>query len=371
MELSHPLLLLLLILLPLLYYGHRRSLVDLSPAQRWISLGVRTIIVILLILSLAGLKYIAKDTKLAVIFLMDASESISADGVKKGQAFIKDAVKYQRRNQKTSLLAFADGVRIISPFDKNLADIDLSTSLKEDSNPVGQDSSLPKPVGQAGSMPKRNDTSSTNIAKALDTAWGIFPTGYAKRLVLVSDGNETTGDALKATLRGQTHAETANPDTSEKTDQQPFDVQIYTHPLHPSNEPEVLVERIDSPTQVKQGEPFNLEFLIHSNHDDFAEVKLFRNKFEVAKQQVPIKTGENRINFNQTCSASGMFTYDAVCRTTEDTRYDNNHALGLIVVSGKPKVLLADGDDKELCAGFRWRHNDARRGKQFRLGRLL
>jgi len=260
---------------------------------------------------------------------MDDSESISEDGMKKAETFIKDAVKYERRNQKTSLLAFADGVRIISPFDKKLADIDFSTSLKASSNP------------------NRYDASSTNIAKALDTAWGIFPTGYSKRLVLISDGNETKGDALKATLRGQTHLASSAPDGSEKTDQTPFDVQIYTRPLHPSDEPEVLVERIDSPTQVKQGEPFNLEVVIHSNHDDVAEVRLFRNKFEIAKQQVSVKTGTSRINFTQTCSESGMFTYDAVCRTTQDTLYDNNHALGLIVVSGKPKVLLIEENEQQ------------------------
>ena len=42
-----------------------------------------------------------------------------------------------------------------------------------------------------------------------------------------------------------------------------------------------------------------------------------------------------------------MLTFDALARSTQDTRYDNNRALGIVVVSGKPKVLLIDENEPQ------------------------
>ena len=69
--------------------------------------------------------------------------------------------------------------------------------------------------------------------------------------------------------------------------------------------PEVMIERIDAPMHVKQGEPFHLEVFVHSNREDFAEIRLHKNKFEVAKQTVRLEVGENRIRFSQTATESG------------------------------------------------------------------
>ena len=40
------------------------------------------------------------------------------------------------------------------------------------------------------------DRTATDIASALRLAMGLFPDGFARRIVLLSDGNETDGDSL-------------------------------------------------------------------------------------------------------------------------------------------------------------------------------
>ena len=87
--------------------------------------------------------------------------------------------------------------------------------------------------------------------------------------------------------------------------------------------------------------------LVHSNHEDIAEIRLFKNKFEAATQEVRLVAGENRVLFTQTSTESGTLTFDALARSTQDTRYDNNRALGIVVVSGKPKVLLIDENEPQ------------------------
>ena len=313
MEIARPLLLFLLLLLPILYYGYRRSLVDLSRTQRIISLAIRAIIIVLLILSVADVQYLKTDDKLAVIFLADISDSISEDGLKKAGDYINEALKSRDKSQQAGIIAFTDKAEILRAFrgepeeELNLAEV-KKTWLDGDED--------------AG------DT--TNIAQAVEMAWGVFPANANKRIVLLTDGVETQGDAIHTGLRGKD-----------------FDVQVDTVPIYPSDEPEVMVQRIDAPAQIKQGAPFNLEVVIHSNHEDIAEIRLFKNKFEVAKQEVRLEEGENRVMFTQTSTESGTLTYDAICRTTKDTRYDNNRALGLVTVTGKPKVLLIDENEAQ------------------------
>ena len=316
MEITRPFLLLLLLLLPLLYYGYRRSLVDLSRTQRVISLIVRIIIVVLLILSVADVQYLKTDDKLAVMFLADISDSISDDGLTKATDYVNEALKLRDGNQQSGLIAFTDKAEVVRALLKNGDEPDAKLELTE--------------VKKAWLDADEDAGDTTNIAQAIETAWGTFPANANKRIVLITDGVETQGDAVHTALRGKD-----------------FGIQIDTVPIYPSDEPEVMVQRLDMPAQVKQGAPFNVEVLIHSNHEDVAEIRLFKNKFEVAKQEARLKEGENRVIFTQTAMESGTLTYDALCRSTKDTRYDNNRALGIVSVSGKPKVLLIDENEAQ------------------------
>ena len=113
MEITRPFLLLLLLLLPFLYYGYRRSLVDLSRTQRVLSLITRIIIVVLLILSVADVQYLKTDDKLAVMFLADISDSISDNGLTETTDYIDAAMKLQGGNQQAGLIAFTDKAEVI------------------------------------------------------------------------------------------------------------------------------------------------------------------------------------------------------------------------------------------------------------------
>ena len=217
MEIARPFLLFLLLLLPALYYGYRRSLVDLSRRQQIISLIIRAIIIVLLILSVADLQYLKTDDELAVIFLADISDSISADGLETSTDYINKALESCGAGQQAGVIAFTDRAEILKDFRGEYEDeLDLA-EIKQSWLDEDED------AGDA-----------TNIAQAVEMAWGVFPANANKRIVLVTDGVETQGDAIHTGLRGQD-----------------FGVQIDTVPLYPSDEPEVMLERIDAPVQVK------------------------------------------------------------------------------------------------------------------------
>ena len=115
MEIARPFTLLLFLLIPFLYYGHRRSLVDLSLPQRIVSLILRMLIIILLICSLAGVQYLTTHGKLAVIFLADISDSISEEGLKEAQSYIDEAMD-NRSDQQIGVMAFTAETQVIRDF---------------------------------------------------------------------------------------------------------------------------------------------------------------------------------------------------------------------------------------------------------------
>ena len=212
MEITRPLLLLLLLFLPALYYGYRRSLVDLSRTQRVISLVVRIIIVVLLILSVADVQYLKTDDKLAVMFLADISDSISDDGLTKATDYVNEALKSRDGNQQSGLIAFTDKTEVVRALLKNEDEPDAELKLTE--------------IKQAWLETDEDAGDTTNIAQAIETAWGTFPANANKRIVLITDGVETQGDAVHTALRGKD-----------------FGIQIDTVPLYPSDEPEVMVQK--------------------------------------------------------------------------------------------------------------------------------
>ena len=62
-----------------------------------------------------------------------------------------------------------------------------------------------------------------------------------------------------------------------------------------------------APAQVLQGEPFNVEVLIDSNHDDDqGQLEVYRGDIKVADQPVKLKKGENRVVLKQTIDAGGL-----------------------------------------------------------------
>ena len=145
--------------------------------------------------------------------------------------------------------------------------------------------------------------------------------------MLISDGNPTLGDAMKAaaSMRGK--------------------VEVLATPLPGRTEPEVQLSSVSAPAQVLQGEPFQVEVLVDSNHaDDAGRIEVYRGDIKVADQPVKLKAGENRIVLKQTIDAGGLTPVTARLRGYQDTLLDNNSDFALVSAAGKPRVLLLESE---------------------------
>jgi Mg-chelatase subunit ChlD len=298
-ELTHPLFLAGLAALPVLVWYFVHSLVDFSRWQRVLSLVCRSLIVALLVLALSGLNLLEPTREQFVVFAVDESLSVGDEAQSAVRAFL-DRARPAAGPNRVAYLKFAAAPGQVR------AELDAGEELNRQG---------------------------TDIASAIEVAVAAIPPSYVPHVVLLSDGNQTKGDALKAALRGG--------------------VPISTVPLSTRSEPEVQVSAVQVPAQVREGEPFYVEVVIDSNHDDEGDVEVFRGAHKVISEHKSIKKGENRFRFRQTLTGERLAHYTVRIKGFSDRLQDNNAASGLVFSSGKPRVLLVESDPK-LAKHLAW-----------------
>lgn len=325
---------LLLLIVPaaiMLGWWHLRSLSDFPRTQRAVSLTVRSTILLLLILALAGMTLLRRTTDQFVVFVVDQSRSIGDDAAQRGAEILKAAVDAKGRH-RVAFLPFAEGIGELQEKPVEFGSRPTLPAKEPGPEPPGTDASVSdeKPA-VPGTPPARQladeaaKRDGTNLAAAIEAAAASIPPGYVPQIVVVSDGNETEGDAVAAAARCR--------------------IPVSTFPLPSRSEPEVQVSAVDVPAEVRQGEPFFVDVTIQSNHDDAGLVELYRGDHKVLSEQKTFKAGENRFRLQQSVDRDRMAVFKVrVTGLSQDTLLDNNADSGLVYASGKPRVLIIESD---------------------------
>lgn len=292
----------LLLLVPMAWYAYwlsMHSLADMSRFRATLALGIRLTILALLIFALAGARVVRNASQQCVVFALDASDSISKTKQAEALAYVNSALKSMRSDQKAALVVFGGDASVeFAPSSTSRIDHIYSTP----------------------------DTSNSDLSQALGLAFATFPEQCAKKIVLLSDGNETTGRALEqAALAG------AN------------DISIDTVPLVSELPKEVLLDRMSCPTTVKIGEPFDLKITAVSKQPTVATIRILRNGAPDGLKTVDLPAGKSVVTFRESIPKPGGFEFKAILETSEDTRNQNNVALANTKVIGKPRVLYVEG----------------------------
>ena len=167
--------LLLLLVLHVVAVLSFRSLAGLGRWRRWWAIGLRTLVLALVVFALADMQYQRSSDRLTVIYVLD--QSLSIPEARRGEMirYVNHSIRTQRNE------ASEDRAGVIV-FGKN-AEVEVP--------PVDFDVQLGSRVE---SLLERDYT---NLADAMQRAMALFPHDAAKRMVIVTDGNENMGDALE------------------------------------------------------------------------------------------------------------------------------------------------------------------------------
>lgn len=250
--------------------------------------------------------------RMNVIFLLDQSDSVSPSARARALQFVQAAVRAANPGDQHGIVVFG-------------ADAAVEQAL--DGRP---DVEAPQhAVNSRG----------TNIFHAIQLGQAMLPAGQSNRIVLVSDGRQTAGNAME----GAQAARAAD-----------IDIHYITAPLTLAQE--VVAESLQVPREVKFGEPFYAKLVAWSYKETPARVSLFRNGQFVGSQQVRLTPGKNVFSYRQSLDRDGIHVYQAAIDVDGDTIEENNRAVGTVLVRGRPQVLIADrdrGHAQSLAAALR------------------
>jgi Mg-chelatase subunit ChlD len=334
LELTRPWMLLALFgAIPILVYYFRRSLSDFPRRQRMLSLVTRSCIVVLLVLSLAGLTLLHSTNEKFVIFVVDQSTSIGDNAAKSVGEFIKSATENVGNNEiaflpfasrsapvQTAAVEYGERPSILSPQHANANE---KLDDKKNDQSAASNGDLAAPVLEPKPVDDIRD--GTNLAGAIEAAAGYLPPGYVPQIVVLTDGIETAGDALAAASR------TGAP--------------VSTFPLPARTEPEVQVSKVSVPAEVRQGEPFFVEVTVDANHEDEGFIEVYRGDHKVIGEKRKLKVGENSFRFQQSIDRERLAAYSVrISQLAQDTLLDNNMDSALVFAAGKPRVLIVESD---------------------------
>jgi uncharacterized membrane protein len=152
-----------------------------------------------------------------------------------------------------------------------------------------------------------------------------------RRIVLLSDGNDTS-------------------DRAEETAQRlaSTGIEISVIPLRNPDRPEVLVERVEVPRQLKTGQPFDLTAMIHSTVDTTAKLKVYQNQFLLDQRDLDLKKGDNTFTAPNLRAEGNLVTYEVEIVPAQDTALENNRAQATASLRGQPRVLVIESDESKI-----------------------
>ena len=305
-ELLAPRMLGIALVAPYFLWMIGRSLADLPLAQRVLSVLLRVGFVAVLAMGLARLARTATTQKVCTVYVVDVSDSVPDAALLDAKDAVQAALDARPKDDLVRLVTFAKRPRAVP-----LADDAKQAPIIERHGP-----------GLGGA---------TDIASALQLAYGLFPEGYLRRAVVLSDGVQTDGDLLAEANRARSYG-----------------VKLYAMPYKRPVPGEVAVRDLRVPEHVHEGETFDVHAQVFSSVPQ--KVKLVLKQGDMINgldgvKDVDLVAGDNDVSFKSRAAVPGEVTYAIEASGAAQDRFvENNRATAVAAVIGKPVVLYVDGN---------------------------
>ncbi|CAG0993800.1 hypothetical protein PHYC_02446 [Phycisphaerales bacterium] len=297
----------------------RRSLAGLGTITRWVAIFVRLVVVALIPAAMAEPQWRREAKDVAVTVIMDSSESVPTSKQKEAEDFIREALAHQDRKE--------DRLGVI-------------TSAKS-----AFVQALPSKLTRGVERQHLGPLDGTDLAAGVRLGLAVKPQDAANRMLLITDGNQTSGSVLQA-------AETAKA----------MGVPIDVLPLKYKYSEEVIVDRLVTPASAREGETLNLRVVLQAVQPAKGRLTILMNgeavdldpDSEGLGARVDLKQGINVLSVPVKALSTGPQRFEADFepdvrdgRMVGDAVVQNNKSLAVTFVSGEGKVLVITEDAAE------------------------
>ncbi|MCS7055517.1 MAG: VWA domain-containing protein [Thermoflexales bacterium] len=273
------------------------------------ALGVRWALLTSLIFALAGAQAVQFTGKLAVVFLIDASDSVGPAGVEQAAQFVREALRHMRAdgNDQAAVVVFGAD-----------AHIERAMSDLRDLSPISAQ------VRSGG----------TNVEGAIRLGMSLLPSDAAKRIVLLSDGKQNIGDAESAARLVRAAG-----------------IRLDVVPLPSVQGPDAAVERVDAPQRASAGQIIPLQVVVRANQAMRAQLTVLSGPDVVAQEVVNLTPGLNEFSVRANATRTGFGVFRAQIAPEADVRPQNNALSSAVIIGGPPRVLLVATPPEFSSAG--------------------
>ncbi|MDB4953498.1 MAG: von Willebrand factor type [Myxococcales bacterium] len=293
----------LIAIVPVFFLVRVLSLTDLSVLQQVVQASLRTLVIASLAFAVARPSWITETSRVSTVVLVDVSDSISEKQLAAAKQYVDDLEKAEGSGN-LQLITFAEKPSVARKQDGSA----LSASVKRHAD--------------AGA--------GTDTQAAMQLAYGLYPDGYLPRMVIVSDGNQTQGDAAVEAYRARE-----------------LGVHISWRTFDQDKTSEVRVVGVTVPDEIKVGQPYEVTAEVWSTEKQTVTLALqqdeFPNPLEPTKD-VELREGKNLVKFKSDAKHAGATTYRLrLAKFEKDTEKHNNEAVMTAPVKGKPSILYVEG----------------------------
>lgn len=267
--------------------------------------AVRWVVVALLVLGLAGVEVASGRSDLAVVFAVDLSRSVPYEARERALGLMRRVAAAARPGTRFGVVTFAGSARVAEG---------LTAKPR-----------FPLP------LPAEADR--TDIGAAIRAALTVLPPAGHRRVVLLTDGQDTAGAVAAAVARARLAG-----------------VEVGVVPLTGGVDADVAVEGVRVPAAVHPGERYTVEVAVESTAAASGTVRLWADGREVWRRAVPIPAGRSVWRLPHAASGPGVVRYTAEVRAAPDAREENNRGHAAVAVTGPPAVLYVAGEPGPLPA---------------------
>ena len=302
-----------LLALPVVWLVWRARQGGGRSALRWAA-RVRAVAVACLILALAGPQWESSGRAVDVAFVVDGSDSLSGEARERARDWVGQALQSRPDGDRAALALFGRDAR-------------LEYALRSDA--LGADTAVVV------------DPTATDLSRAVRLGQGVLGSAHRRRVVLLTDGRETTGD-LATSVQELSDAGVG------------LDVVL----LEGAAAADVLVDGVDAPARVREGEAYDVRIDLRNTGSAPAQavVALLADGRQVERRQVTIGPGTSDMTVRDTARRSGTVRYEAVLESGASSVAANDRGRAAVQVAGPPKVLVferAAGLGRDLSAALR------------------
>ena len=280
---------LLLILLPYFRMPKRRR----KTAKRIVPVVLHCVMAALMILLLTGFSAHRSTDNQAIILLVDHSDS-TRDVRLELDGRAAELQKQLRKNASVKTVVFGG---------------DCAEGLKADLQ-------IPD---------------ATDLSAALEYAAAMLPDDRVGRIILLSDGKQTDGDA--AATAQYLHSQGVRIDT------------LWSDSSITGREAQVAA--FTGPATAFVGDTFTLNAVIESNSKSTMVVTVHDGQEEVYNRQFTVDDSGTVLAVEVPAKTVGLHSYRIVMKADQDTKTENNTAVTVVEILEKPHVLLLCGENTQ------------------------